>query len=346
MSTRARPPLESLVTAATWAASSHNTQPWKFELEDDRIRILPDWARRCPEVDPDDHHLYASLGCATENLIVAARARGWDAETSIEPSPTGHIIDIALRPSEPVSSPLADALTHRQCTRRAYDGRPVPAHELRALEDTATGDGVSPLLITDSARMHIVADYVARGNTEQIEDHRWREELISWIRFNEREARRKGDGLWAKSTGNPQVPRPLGKLLMKVVLTPKSQNDKDVPWIHSSAGIVVFASQRDDPEHWIEAGRCYERFALHATALGIRHAFVNQPVEVGKLRGQFATWLGLGEQRPDLVVRFGYGPAMPPSKRRPVQDVIVGQRRHAMTSMSRSFGSRAALSGV
>jgi hypothetical protein len=24
-----------------------------------------------PAVDPDDHHLYASLGCAAENLVIA-----------------------------------------------------------------------------------------------------------------------------------------------------------------------------------------------------------------------------------------------------------------------------------
>ena len=53
-----------LVRYATLAASSHNTQPWRFKLEPARITILSDLTRRCPAVDPDDHHLYASLGCA------------------------------------------------------------------------------------------------------------------------------------------------------------------------------------------------------------------------------------------------------------------------------------------
>ncbi len=30
--------------------------------------MLPDLARRCPAGDPDDHPLFVSLGCATENL--------------------------------------------------------------------------------------------------------------------------------------------------------------------------------------------------------------------------------------------------------------------------------------
>jgi hypothetical protein len=85
----------------------------------------------------------------------------------------------------------------------------------------------------------------------------------------------------------------------------------------------VFVSDANDKAHWIEAGRCYERFALQATALGIRNAFLNQPVEVVSIRPQFASALGLGSQRPDLVVRFGRGPAMPLSMRRPVQAVLL-----------------------
>jgi hypothetical protein len=53
---------------------------------------------------------------------------------------------------------------------------------------------------------------------------------------------------------------------------------------------------------------------------------VESPVEVGALRSQFATWLGVGSKRPDLVVRFGYGPEMPKSLRRPVAEVLVKVR--------------------
>ena len=86
----------------------------------------------------------------------------------------------------------------------------------------------------------------------------------------------------------------------------------------------MFVSERNDKAHLVAAGRCYERFALQATALGIRNAMLNQPVEVGSIRPQFARWLGLGPgERPDLVVRFGRGPAMPASMRRPVQAVLA-----------------------
>jgi hypothetical protein len=110
---------------------------------------------------------------------------------------------------------------------------------------------------------------------------------------------------------------------MGLFFTPKSENERYATQIRNSAGIAVFVSEISDTAHWIEAGRCYERFALQATTLGLRNAFLNQPVEVGSIRPQFASALGLGSQRPDLVVRFGRGPAMPLSMRRPIQAVLV-----------------------
>src|SRR5262245_32276744 len=69
----------------------------------------------------------------------------------------------------------------------------------------------------------------------------------------------------------------------------------------------------------------YQRFALQATALSIRQAFTNQPIEVPSLRPQISSYLGLGNRRPDLIVRFGRGPPAPRSLRRPVEAVIDRQ---------------------
>lgn len=316
---------ESLINAATLAASSHNSQPWLFEVEDDTVRIVPDLRRRCPVVDPDDHHLYVSLGCALENLSVAAHANGFGSESEVHAAESGtDAIEVHLTRGPEQKSLLASAITRRQCSRAKYEERSVPTDALAQLERAATGVGVSVILITDTVRKAAVADWVAQGNTIQIEEPRWREELVTWLRFNEREARESGDGLWSRTTGNPNVPRWVGKAGLPLFLNPRVQNGKDVPWTRASAGILVFVADQDDTRHWIDVGRCYERFALQATALGLCNAFINQPVEVPDLRRQFAAWLGLGTRRPDLVVRFGYGPEMPRALRRPLREVLVG----------------------
>jgi hypothetical protein len=314
--------LRELVRYATLASSSHNTQCWKFKLGGHAVSILPDLSRRCPAVDPDDHHLFASLGCAAENLVLAAEAFGLHAEMRFAAA-ANDAVEIALAPAKTISSPLFEAIPLRQCTRTVFDGKPLPHHELELLEQAGSGNGVRVLLVTGRAAMERVLDYVVQGNGTQMNDPAFVKELKAWIRFSAAEAVRSGDGLFGRSTGNPAVPRWLGSRLFSLLFTAKRENDKYTRQVRSSAGIAVFASVMDDKAHWVEAGRCYQRFALQATALEIRTSFLNQPVEVSALRPLFASDLGLAGLRPDLVVRFGRGPQMPRSLRRPVEAVLA-----------------------
>ncbi len=311
-----------LVRYATLAPSSHNTQCWKFAVAEQSISISPDLARRCPAVDPDDHHLYVSLGCAAENLMQAALANGLKGEAVFETLPSD-ALKINLQPTQSVQSDLFKAISQRQCTRAEFDGRPISSDDLRLLATAGKGPGVQLMLITEKTAMEQVLDYVVQGNTAQMNDSAFVAELKAWIRFSDAEAVRAGDGLFARSSGNPSVPRWLATPLFPLFFRADGENDKYARHIRSSSGIAVFVSDRNDKAHWMEAGRCYERFALQAAALGIRNAFLNQPVEVGALRPQFASHLGLGPRRPDLVVRFGRGPEMPRSLRRPVQAVLA-----------------------
>jgi hypothetical protein len=310
-----------LVRYATLAPSSHNTQCWKFALEQDAITILPDFSRRCPAVDPDDHHLYVSLGCAAENLIQAARAHGLRAEAGFDA--VRSVVRITLVPAAAEVTELFEAIPSRQSTRAEYDGKPIAADALKRLESAAASERVRVLFLTERPALEHVLDFVVQSNTAQMSDKAFVDELKAWIRFNGADAAQLGDGLFSKSSGSPEVPAWLGGLMFGVFFTPKAENEKYVKHLRTSAGVAVFAAAKEGKAHWVEVGRCYERFALQATALGIRTAHVNMPVEVATLRPKFAASIGLGRTRPDLVVRFGRGPALPPSLRRPVQAVLA-----------------------
>ena len=314
--------MKEIVRYATLAPSGHNTQCWRFRIDNRSITILPDLSRRTPVVDPDDHHIYVSLGCAVENLVQAARTFGFMGNVEFNPASDG-VITVALKRSKAEESPLFKAIPGRQCTRTDYDGKSLDSGELRLLEAAGTGNAVVVVLLTEREAMEKVLEYVVQGNTMQINNPAFVSELGSWIRFSDGEAIRTGDGLTARSIGSPPAPRWLGRLLFRTFFRVKPENDKYARHIRSSAGIAVFVSNVDDKDHWVEAGRCYERFALQATALGIRNALVNQPLEESILRPEFAKTLGLGDRRPDLVVRFGRGKEMPRSLRRPVESVLV-----------------------
>jgi hypothetical protein len=310
-----------LVRYATLAPSSHNTQCWTFALGNDSITILPDFTRRCPVVDPDDHHLFVSLGCAAENLIQAAGAHGLRGEAEFDE--TRGAVRVVLRPSPAARTALFDAIPARQTTRAEYDGRPVASDDLDRLQAAAGSGPVRLLLLTDRPAIEHVLDFVVEANTAQMADPAFVDELERWIRFSGEDAVRLGDGLFSRSSGNPEVPAWLGRRMFGFFFTPKGENDKYARQLRSSAGVAVFTGAQEDKGHWVEVGRAFERFALQATALGIRTAHVNMPVEVASVRPRFADAIGLGRSRPDLVVRFGRGPAMPPSLRRPVEAVLA-----------------------
>ena len=311
--------MKELVRYATLAANSHNTQPWLFKIGNRSISISPDFSRRCPVVDPDDHHVYASLGCATENIVQAAKAFGLKANVSVQ----NKMIEVDFEPISIKKTELFQAIPKRQCTKVTYEGKKVAVNELNILEMRAQDEGISTQLFTDKKDMETILEYLVEGNSAQMRDKAFVKELKDWIRFNPSEAIKYGDGLYAAVSGNPTSPSWLGNAIFNMAFTEKSENDKYMEQMRSSAGAIAFISEQDTIEHWIKAGRSYQRFALQATALGLKHAFVNQPIEVPQVRVQFADYLGIGERRTDLLVRFGYGPEMPKSLRRPISEVIV-----------------------
>jgi hypothetical protein len=93
--------------------------------------------------------------------------------------------------------------------------------------------------------------------------------------------------------------------------------------LRSSPGAVLIVSESDDKTAWVRTGQVYERLALKTTSLNIKSAFLNQPIEVAKVRPQFQSAMGLGESLPQLFVRFGYADAMLRSLRRPVTQVLM-----------------------
>lgn len=311
-----------LVRLATLAASSHNTQPWTFRVEGASVDILPDFTRRCPVVDPRDAHLFRSLGCAAENLVHAAAAQGHGAEVEFHPATGGVRVHLepsgAVRPGE-----LYQAIPWRQCTKTAYDGTPLESHEVTLLEAAGRGPGVRTILLSGSDQLASVAEFVREGDLVQLKDPAFRRELRDWIRFNPGAALETRDGLAGRTNGQPAIPSWLGKRILRLVLRPGRQADTDVEHIRTSSAVAVLAAARDDEPAWVEVGRAYQRLALQATALGIRNAFINQPVEVPSLRPELDSWLGLEGESAGLLVRLGRAPLAPFSLRRPVEDVMI-----------------------
>jgi hypothetical protein len=310
-----------LIRYATLAPNGHNTQPWLFFPRDNEIMIRPDFDRRTPVVDPDDHHVFVSLGCAAETLAIAAGAMRRAGDVAFDPSGDG-AARFSFGKGNGGEQALFDAIPHRQSTRAKYDGSTVSAADLRVLASAATMPGVDLALVTERLHMNQIRDLIIAGNTRQIGDPAFVAELKHWLRFSPDVATRTGDGLFSAASGNSPVPEWMGPWLFDRVFTVKAETTRYSAQIGSSAGIAVFVGAKADREHWLQVGRACQRFALQATALGLKCAFVNQPVEVPELRADLAALVGVPGRRPDIVMRFGRGAALPYAARRPVESVI------------------------
>ena len=313
------PAARDLVRYATLAPNSHNTQAWRFVFREGAIDILPDPSRATPVVDPDVHLLFVSLGAAAETLAIAAGATGRPGEVVVDGSGAARY---AFAPGAPRPDPLFAAIPRRQSTRADFDGRPVPPGELETLAQAAAAPGVDLALVTDRPRIGQIRDLILAGNSAQLADPAFLAELKHWLRFNPRSAMATGDGLFAPASGNPVLPDALGGRAFDLFFKVAAENAKYARQVDSSAGLAVFVGDREDRAHWVAVGRACQRFALAATSLGLRTSFVSQPVEVAVLRPQLAALVGASGKRPDLVLRFGYGPELAFSPRRPAEAVL------------------------
>ncbi len=318
----AAPETRDLIRYATLAANGHNTQAWQFRAVPMGIDILPDLARGTPVADPDHHHLFISLGCAAENLGLAMAARGRGGEIAFDAAGEG-VVHVITGGTSGQDMALFKAIPARQSTRSDYDGSAVSAAELTQLAAAAALPGVDLVLVTEASQMAGLRDLIIAANSAQIADPAFVAELKQWLRFSPRAAMAMGDGLYSAASGSPALPDWLGGMLFDTLFTAASENEKCARQIASSAGIAVFSGTAADPEHWVRVGRSCQRFALQATALGLKCAFLNQPVEVPDFRADLAALVGLPGRRPDILMRFGRGGAMPYSCRRPVEAVMV-----------------------
>ena len=75
----------ALVAAGVLAANPHDTQPWLFAVSADAIGIFADLSRNLGAMDAYVREMHLGLGCAIENMMLAAGPNGYAAELEARP---------------------------------------------------------------------------------------------------------------------------------------------------------------------------------------------------------------------------------------------------------------------
>ncbi|TFZ03494.1 Acg family FMN-binding oxidoreductase [Ramlibacter rhizophilus] len=315
--------LRFLLRYAILAPSSHNTQPWLFRLAGDELELLADRRRALPVVDPHDRALVISCGAALGLLQVAMRRFGHAGDIELlPPGDADRLARVRLGPPHAATDTdrlRFEAIAARRTTRKAFASEPLPAGLAEDLHEIARLHGTQAALVTAHEDKAAIAALVARGDRAQFADPSFRRELGAWVHSRRAASR---DGISGANFGMPDLMSALGGLVVRTFDMGGGVAAKDEQIATASPALLVVATTQDTPRDWLAAGASHAQMLLAITAAGLTAAYLNQPIEVSELRPALREAAGTAGA-PQLLLRLGRGPRIPPAVRRPVAEVLL-----------------------
>jgi hypothetical protein len=339
----------ALVAAGVLAANPHDTQPWLFHVRDDVIEVFADTSRHLGAMDPFLREMHIGLGCALENIVLAAPANGFVAE--IEPAPGSlaaltdrrgpvHAATVRLaRPAQagPVS-PLYAAIPHRHTNRYPYDrAKALPQGCRTAMAGLVDGPDVRLVLFEDGPSRARYDATVIDATQAIIADAPMIADSDRWIRTTPAQIEKYRSGPTLETAGLSTMTLMLARTLPT---PPKVQHDA---WLSNTRGqlatarLTGFLAVRDlyDRPGALAAGRAWQRLHLATTLAGVALQPLNQPMEAvdrDRQLGRGSAWaqrmaalVGEPGWRPTFSFRAGISThRAPPSPRRALRDVLAG----------------------
>jgi nitroreductase len=339
----------TLVRAAILAASPHNTQPWLFRVSNSSIELHIDTQRNVGALDPYLREEHIGIGCALENLMLAAPANGYTASVTLQPgmlepipsnSKTPLVARVDLAPGKRDEGELYNAIPRRHTNRGPYNPQKlIPADFLEALNNLPGGDAdVKVFLFTDEAQRKKIAEVSSAANTEIYSDPDVQSGSEQWVRLQWSSVQEHRDGLTIDAFGLSPIASAVAKMMTPRMLQWAASHSEKNGYANLmlSAPLIGFIAVRDryEQEQCLRAGRVWQRSHLLATARGLAARPCNEAVEMvdhERALGRPASRAALLNEitgdsawQPTFVFYMGY-PTLQAhaSPRRPLQAVLV-----------------------
>ncbi|MCB9642447.1 MAG: hypothetical protein H6728_05180 [Myxococcales bacterium] len=337
-----------LIRAALLAANPHNTQPWLFRVRGQEIEIHADPRKHLGTMDPYFREMHIGLGCAIENLCLAAQAQGLHpkvlmpaAQLGLTPHKDSLVAKIQLSPAKAQASPLYEAIPHRHTNRYPYQSKPVSKGLEDELHKIAAPFAQAKLVLFSkerAAEKHASFGKIVIESTQAIcLDPKMSHDSHRWFRHTGRDIEQHRDGITLDSAGLPSA-----LWLAARMLPPSSEKMANDGWQTSTKrcveaspvfGLITISSLYDRPQN-LEAGRLWQRLHLWASTQGLAMQPLNQPVEMvdrdHQLRRKSAWGSRLSpllqdpKAAPTFAFRMGYPQRQTSSSpRRPLKDIVL-----------------------
>jgi nitroreductase len=310
---------------AVLAPSTHNSQPWLFRIEGDHVDVLLDRTRALPVVDPHDRELVTSCAAALHHLRTALAACGEQIVVDLMPFPG--VLDVLARVAargriepDPAAVERLEAATRRRTTRLPFAGGTVRTSVIDRVWEAARAEGAALHVAEDDvkrAALRLVTD----GDHEQMGDPSFRRELASWMHGNRSRCR---DGMPGYALGLGDVLAAVSPAVVRTFDMGKSRAAQDIALGEHSPILALLATRGDTVLDWLHAGQALSALLLDATVVGLSASFLNQPIEVPRLREELAGLFAPGTV-PQQFLRLGEYAGEPPrpTPRRALEDVLV-----------------------
>lgn len=303
--------LKFLLGYAILAPSTHNSQPWKFKLDGKKVEIKADYTKALVESDEGNRFLYFSLGCALQNLLVAADYYGY--KTRVQYSnrgKDGRVVRVSFR--EPrrwqkrrKSNHQLHLINRRFTDRVEYSGK-WPDRRVLAKVEKLSGAEVG-VCFTDREDVGEVLE-IARESVAVVARRRlFQKELAVYLKSN---LTNSGLGMPGFVSGFPTPVSFVTSYMMKHFNLGILIIKNDEKLIEKTRVFGVVSSKRDDQISWVKGGQLYQQVALELTRCELS---VQPMASVGQVKN---CWKRLGgvmgvKARVQILFRVGYGRKKP-----------------------------------
>lgn len=331
-------PRRRALSWALLAPNPHNRQPWLVDLREDGVVVLHvDTAKLLPATDPFNRQITIGLGCFLELMRMAAAEDGQ--RVTITPFPEG-FDDRALdaRPvaravftADPAVTPdplFAHALARRS-TKEPFDtDRPLPDGTLDKLSVATTsrfGGTIEPGEVADWRA------FTHKALQIEIETPHTYKESVDLFRIGRAEVDANPDGI--DFTGPLfEVLGATGLMTRDSVLDTSSQAyqaglDAVFANTDTAMGHVWLVTDGNTRPDQIATGADWLRVNLAATAAGVAFQPLSQTLqeypEMAALYADLHARLAPNGGTVQMLARIGYGPAVDPSPRWPLDAKIL-----------------------
>ena len=316
--------LKQMLAWAQLSPSPHNTQPWKWFVQDGVVRLYADYSRRLEVCDPDARELVIGCGASLEHYLLRL---GLDNEpVDIELMPDRNqpelLAQIVVGRGKPYAQrpDLVAAMQLRRTNRTAYHGDPMLEDAWISLKQACAEFGVQTLRVSQSSIRASLVKLIMDSDREQMASAAFRKELSQWMRVGKSAGT---DGIPTKLLGQHGVAAYVAPLVVRTFDVGAMQAAADSKLTEGSPDIAVLTTKSDTTDSWLATGRALARFTLGAMAAGQYSAYMNQPCEVPASRKQLANLLQ-ANGFPQLVIRLGSANPVDRAPRMPVVDVLRG----------------------